>query len=55
MTADTRIGIVYVSTSSTIAEPTIDLSYLRDTFDNSDEIKAEKLRKKLLRIRSLGK
>ncbi len=50
------VSYTYVTSSAiTPIEPDIDLSLLRMSYDNSDEKKAEKLRKKLLRIRSLGK
>ena len=48
--------VVYTATASTIMNSTdVDLSWMRNIYDNSDEKKADKLRKKLLRIRSLGK
>ena len=46
--------VTYTSTTAP-ADTVIDLSLLRNTYDYSKEIKAEKMRKKLLRIRSLGK
>ncbi len=48
-------GWVIASATGSTSTADIDLSFMRNTYDNSDEVKAEKLRKKLLRIRSLGK
>ncbi len=56
MSNATYVEYEFTATATAIInEPDIDLSFLRNTYDNSDEKKAEKLRKKLLRIRSLGK